>query len=283
MSTSNSSPTDPLDVEQLRAYRGRRRTHQAVLDRIAEHLDAHDGFVAWSGGKDSTAVVSLTRQVDPNVPVVFYDCGLDYPETRAYIRQVTLSLNLRLNVIKTDPDLLTALVAAGSFDHTSPTMRLPFSLRERLLLEPARLAHDTFGDGSLWGVRSAESTSRRQLYRTHLHREVAASCRDCCTSPEQQRRTHGGRVTRNDGTVTLGPIWNWTTADVHEYLAGQQIPPNPLYAKLSRLGATADSARVDVVIDPEHLSHGQVARLRRGWPQLYARLADVLPRLSEFN
>lgn len=71
-----------LDMQALRAIAARRRglrSYRHLLDRIAEHLDNHDGFVPWSGGKDSTVVVDLTRQVDPNVPVVFFDSGLEFP------------------------------------------------------------------------------------------------------------------------------------------------------------------------------------------------------------
>ena len=74
-----------LDLHTLRGIAARRRGPVArqQLDRIAEHLDEHDGFVSWSGGKDSTVVVDLARQVDPHVPIVFFDSGLQFPETIA--------------------------------------------------------------------------------------------------------------------------------------------------------------------------------------------------------
>lgn len=56
-----------------------------MLDRIAEHLDLHDGFVSWSEGKDCTVVVDLAQQVDPNIPVVFSDSGSQFPETLHYL------------------------------------------------------------------------------------------------------------------------------------------------------------------------------------------------------
>lgn len=275
---------DPLDVSTLRAHRGRRRSdNQGLLDRIAAHLDHHDGYVAWSGGKDSTAVVSLARQVDPNVPIAFYHCGLEYPENLDYIHSLTKTWGLQLHVLRTEPDLLTALVAAGGFTHEAPSRSLGFSMHEAMMREPINTAHANFGAGSLWGVRSAESSGRRNLYRTHLHREIHASRHGCCHTPQQQRQAHGGVIARNDHTVTYGPIWDWTTNQVHEYLDANQIPANPLYAKLRRLGADDHSARVDVVLDPDHLSHGQVARLKHGWPQLYTRLRAALPRLDEFS
>ena len=51
---------------------------------------------------------------------------------------------------------------------------------------------------------------------------------------------------------------------------------------MQRLGADADSARVDSILDAEHVTRGQISRLKHGWPQLYARLRRALPRLDEF-
>ena len=80
-----------LDLQTLRGIAARRRgpmAYQQLLDRIGEHLDEHDGFVSWSGGKDSTVVVDLARQVDPHIPVVFFDSGLQFPETIQYLEDL---------------------------------------------------------------------------------------------------------------------------------------------------------------------------------------------------
>lgn len=42
-------------------------------------------YVAFSGGKDSTALLHLVRQMYPDVPAVFVDTGLEYPEIRAFV------------------------------------------------------------------------------------------------------------------------------------------------------------------------------------------------------
>jgi|SRR6476620_735454 len=55
-------------------------------DRI--HLTAPDGYVAFSEGKDSVVVLDLARDVEADVPVVFFDSGLDYPETYDYLTEL---------------------------------------------------------------------------------------------------------------------------------------------------------------------------------------------------
>ena len=39
-------------------------------------------YVSYSGGKDSTVLLDITRRLFPDVPAVFCDTGLEYPEVR---------------------------------------------------------------------------------------------------------------------------------------------------------------------------------------------------------
>ena len=40
----------------------------------------------FSGGKDSTVLLHLVRSLFPEVPAVFVDTGLEYPEVRSFIK-----------------------------------------------------------------------------------------------------------------------------------------------------------------------------------------------------
>lgn len=58
-------------------------------DRIRQWINEYgeDGvYVSFSGGKDSTVLLDLVRQDYPNVPAVFVDTGLEYPEIRQFIK-----------------------------------------------------------------------------------------------------------------------------------------------------------------------------------------------------
>ncbi len=276
------SAAGALDLQTLRQVAARRRGPQGygeLLDRIAGHLDAHDGFVSWSGGKDSTVVVDLARQVDPHVPVVFYDSGLQFGETRRYLQERSREWRLDFHVIRAEPDLLTVLVAGGGFDHAAADRVLRGSLAEVMIRQPAAAAHAQFGAGSLWGVRAQESPARRLLYR----RALGTEGRRLGTERGQVRAAAGGVIRRVDATVTYGPIWDWQRAQVFGYLAGRGIEPNPIYRKLAALGVPEQQIRVDSIIDAAMLANGHIAWLQKGWPELFDQLCQALPRLREWT
>lgn len=57
--------------------------------RIKQFYDAMDGdvYVSFSGGKDSTVLLHLIRSIYPNIPGVFINTGLEYPDIIDFVRQ----------------------------------------------------------------------------------------------------------------------------------------------------------------------------------------------------
>jgi phosphoadenosine phosphosulfate reductase len=237
-----------------------RRRSQTARDLVAAHLTEHGGYVSWSGGRDSTAVVTLVAQVDPSVPVCFFDSGLEFPETYDYIASLTERLGLNLHVIPAVPDALTIMAAGGGWDHAAPVNWDVPDLHDALITTPARAAREQFGAAEMWGLRSSESVARRALL-----------------APGQ------GRFTRADGTVTYSPVWNWRDIDVTGHLAGAGIPENPVYGKLRALGAPSKDLRVGLMWDGNSLEVGRGTWLRRGWPEQWQRIVTALPRAAEWR
>lgn len=47
-----------------------------------------DVYVSFSGGKDSTVLLHLVRELYPEVPAVYVDTGLEYPEIRDFVKTI---------------------------------------------------------------------------------------------------------------------------------------------------------------------------------------------------
>ena len=65
--------------------------HKIIMTRarIRQWISIYgvDGvYVSFSGGKDSTVLLDIVRRDYPDVPAVFVDTGLEYPEIREYVR-----------------------------------------------------------------------------------------------------------------------------------------------------------------------------------------------------
>lgn len=59
-------------------------------EKIREWYEHWNGqvYVSFSGGKDSTVLLHLVRQLYPEVPAVFVDTGLEFPEIREFVKSV---------------------------------------------------------------------------------------------------------------------------------------------------------------------------------------------------
>ena len=57
--------------------------------RIIEWYQHFNGnvVVSFSGGKDSTVLLHIARQIYPNIPAVFSNTGLEYPEIQSFVRK----------------------------------------------------------------------------------------------------------------------------------------------------------------------------------------------------
>ena len=58
-----------------------RRIHEWV-----EHFGVNGCYVSFSGGKDSTVLLHIVRNLYPKIEAVFVDTGLEYPEIRKFVK-----------------------------------------------------------------------------------------------------------------------------------------------------------------------------------------------------
>jgi len=81
-----------IKMAQLKQYQGLPLQGKVLLSqqRIRQFYDHFMGqvYVSFSGGKDSTVLLQLVREMYPNVPAVFVDTGLEYPEIREFVKTI---------------------------------------------------------------------------------------------------------------------------------------------------------------------------------------------------
>lgn len=85
-------PTPLFTREQLEARQALPLDIKIGLtkNRIRDWYERWNGlvYVSFSGGKDSTVLLDLVRQDYPDVPAVFLDTGLEYPEIRDFVETI---------------------------------------------------------------------------------------------------------------------------------------------------------------------------------------------------
>lgn len=77
------------DLKTMQAWSLERKI-QVTQTRILEWCLKYENqvYVSFSGGKDSTVLLDLCRKVMPDIPAVFVDTGLEYPELREFVKTV---------------------------------------------------------------------------------------------------------------------------------------------------------------------------------------------------
>jgi cysteine desulfurase/selenocysteine lyase len=182
------------------------RYHLKNLERnairtIRQHIaDRPTANVSFSGGKDSTAVLTIARKAGVT-KAFFIDTGIEFPETIAFVR------SLGVDVIQRAGDFWQAAEKAG------PPGKDNRWCCKLLKLHPLKLFLADVGPCvTVQGNRWYESWNRAGLDETSQN-------------------------PANPLQLNISPIRNWRALEVFLYLWWQKIEINPLYDKgLERIG-----------------------------------------------
>jgi len=69
------------------------KTKKAIKDSIG---NSKNPVVCWSGGKDSTVLLHMVRKEKPDIPVIFIDTGVLFPETLDFVEQIEKEWGLNI-------------------------------------------------------------------------------------------------------------------------------------------------------------------------------------------
>jgi len=79
------------------------------------------------------------------------------------------------------------------------------------------------------------------------------------------------------------PIHNWTWRDVWAYTLSEDLLYNRAYDKLEEMGIEPLYQRIGPLAVEAVLGYGQIAILKRGWPELFDRFAAKYPEARSYT
>lgn len=87
---------------------------------------------------------------------------------------------------------------------------------------------------------------------------------------------------QSDDCWHCNPIHNWTWRDVWAYIVSFGLDYNEAYDRLEEIGVEPERQRIGPLAVERVLGYGQLAILKRGWPELFNEFAKKHPEAREY-
>ena len=225
----------PLDIKIAKSKR-----------RIQEWIDHYgeDGvYISFSGGKDSTVLLDLVRQVNPNIPAVFIDTGLEYPEIKEFVKTKDNIITLRpkmsfKQVIEKYGYPMVSKEQANYLDDIrtgTPKMRIRrlegdsqgrFKLSKKwyyLIDAPFKVSHRCCNVMKKEPAKRYERETKRVPFIGTLAEE---------STLRQQSYLKTGCNAFNSKRPNSTPLGFWKEQDILEYIYVNKLPINKAYGEI---------------------------------------------------
>lgn len=268
-----------------------------TTQRIKEWYEKYNGnvYVSFSGGKDSTVLLNIARSIYPEIPAVFIDTGLEYPEIREFVKTldnvVTLHPKMGFKevidtygfpVISKEQAQYIMQWRTAKSAKTKETrwngnkhgrgkisekwkflVDAPFKISDRccdvMKKNPAKLYEKLTGNHPIIGVMATESSKRVQDY-------LKFGCNAFNAKRPMSR-----------------PLGFWSEQDVLEYLKVYKIPYASVYGEIVEIEGVLQTTGVDrtgCVFCLFGITQGKgenrIQRLRRTHPKIYKYCMESL-------
>lgn len=210
-------------------------------NRITQWIEHWDGdvYISFSGGKDSTVLCDIAWGIDPTIPAVFSNTGLEFPEIKSFVKSygdkvkwikpkmtfrdvitkygyavVSKEQSQFIYEVKTGKSEKLKKIRLGSgLGSISKKWRFlinaPFKISERccdkLKKDPFKIYEKQTGLHPIIGTMASESNLRAGNY-----------LRNGCNSFEAKR-------------PISKPLSFWTESDIYSYIKINKLKISPIY------------------------------------------------------
>lgn len=238
-----------LKLRQAMTLQDKIRYTQRRINEWVEHFGENGCYISFSGGKDSTVLLHLVRDLYPNIEAVFVDTGLEYPEIRKFVKSFDNVTILRpdkrfdkvleeygypiigkevskciyearrgyqYQINKLNGDRKDKDGNPSRFNYTQWKFLLdaPFKISDKcctvMKKRPVHKYYKSSGKAPIIGTMAEESQLRRQQY------------------------IKNGCNAFNNKIPTSTPIAFWTEQDILEYIDTYKIPIASVYGEVMK-------------------------------------------------
>ena len=155
--------------------------------------------VSFSGGKDSLVVLHMTLTIDPDVPVIFNNTTVEFPETISYVKKLAKEWDFNLYITFPEESFLKKVKENGWASHKNRWCcrfckdEPAFKVLRRLKIT-----------AELTGALRTDSMYRRYLKPVSI-------------------------PSKEPYILRINPLYDWNEHEVWRYIRSKSLPYNPLY------------------------------------------------------
>ncbi|MCD6371632.1 MAG: phosphoadenosine phosphosulfate reductase family protein [Candidatus Aenigmarchaeota archaeon] len=202
-------------------------------------------FVCWSGGKDSTVMIHLITQLDLDIPILFVDTGVEYPQTVRYVKRMVKEFGIQDNFF----------LLKNSINPLKLPRTIKFGRGEEKFCEIIKMQYfEKFREEHGFEKKMVADIWDETFDRFAVIYEF-------------------GEVVRLPNIIKVLPLAWWSEEDIWKYYEIERIPLNPLY-KQGFMGTTC-------YVCP-YPSLSQELNFLKIYPKLFTKKLKYMRRFPHF-
>lgn len=237
---------------QTAAFERKVEQTENIIRRWLEKCESP--YVRFSGGKDSTVMLHLAREIQPEMPAMYTHDEFLLPETEAIVGSTP---NLR-KIAYTNPHAPWFTAWENGPDGLPEDVDW---IETDDAKDTAAIYQDRYGhDGVAIGSRADENKTRKAYLK----------------AKGPLFKVHSRDVWQ------AYPVAFWNDKDIWAYLLSRGVEYNRAYDKLSEMGVPLRERRVGPLAVEGPARSGALAILKQGWPNLFNQFAERYPETKRY-